>query len=353
VASGYIAASQFTFSLKPSALKSLHDKWGFSDRFSIGAIATLFVVLIFLACCQRIRSLGRLIMFLIVGVLASVGTIIVLGMRNFDATLLKFPPDAFHIDKTLFTGVGAASTIAVYDYLGYYNICHMGEEVRAPNKTIPRAVLLSIVIVASIYILMNLSFMGVVPWQEIMKDGSLANTNISAAFMTKLCGERAATIFTGLIIWTCLAGLFAMTLGYSRIVYAAAKDGDFFSPFAALHPTRHYPWAALALLSGLTAALCYFSLDFVLKAAVIVRIILQFIGQIFALHVLRRSGKHPLPFRMWLYPLPCIIALIGWIFLLSSNDWKLWCLVLLVYGSGLVAFFVRNRFAPPAGRSAA
>jgi amino acid transporter len=279
-----------------------------------------------------------------------VGTIIFLGLRNFDASLIQFPPDAFHLDKSFFTGLGAASTIAVFDYLGYYNICHMGEEVRTPSKTIPRAVLLSIVIVATIYMLMNLSFMGVVPWQEIVKDGSLANKNISAAFMTRLLGERAATIFTLLIIWTCLAGLFAMTLGYSRIIYAAAKNGDFFSPFAVLHPTRHYPWAALLLLSGITACLCYFSLDFVLKAAVIVRIILQFIGQIFALHVLRRSGKHPLPFRMWLYPLPCLIALVGWTFLLSSNELLLWVLVGLVYTSGVVAFFLRQRFFPPADR---
>jgi amino acid transporter len=345
VASGFIASSQFTLSLWPNAINSLRENWGLPERFVVGALATLWVVVIFLACCQRIRSLGRLIMFLIVGVLASVGTIIVLGMRNFDPTLITFPANAFHLDKTFFAGLGGASTIAVFDYLGYYNICHMGEEVRAPSKTIPRAVLLSIVLVASIYILMNLSFIGVVPWQEILKDGSVANTNISKAFMTKLCGERAAMLFTLLIIWTCLAGLFAMMLGYSRILYAAAKNGDFFSPFAALHPTRHYPWAALALLSVLTASLCYFSLDFVLKAAVIVRIILQFIGQIFALHVLRRSGKHPMPFRMWLYPLPCLIALVGWIFLLSSNERKLWGLVLLVYLSGVVAFFVRERFA--------
>jgi amino acid transporter len=344
VASGYIAASQFTFSLWPSALENLYKSTGVHERIAVGALATLLVVLIFVACCQQIRSLGRLIMFLIVGILASVGTIIVLGIINFDASLIQFPPNAFHLDRKFFDGLGAASTIAVFDYLGYYNICHMGEEVRTPAKTIPRAVLLSIAIVATIYVLMNLSFMGTVPWQEIIEDGSLANKNISKAFMTKLCGENAATGFTLLIIWTCLAGLFAMMLGYSRIIYAAAKNGDFFSAFATLHPTRHFPWAALALLSIITAFLCFFSLDFVLKAAVIVRILLQFIGQIFALHVLRRSRKFPLPFRMWLYPLPCLVALVGWVFLLSTNERKLWGLVLIVYASGFIAYFLRERF---------
>ncbi len=166
--------------------------------------------------------------------------------------------------------------------------------------------------------------------------------------MTRLCGERTAAIFTGLIIWTCLAGLFAMTLGYSRIVYAAAKNGDFFSYFAALHPTRHYPWAALALLSVLTAFLCFLPLDVVVPAAVIVRIVLQFIGQIFALHVLRRSGRHPLPFRMWLYPLPSLVALVGWVLLLASSEGYLLSLLFLVYGSGLFAYIVRDQFARPA-----
>ena len=140
----------------------------------------------------------------------------------------------------------------------------------------------------------------------------MANKNIAGAFMTKLYGERAATAFTGLIIWTCLAGLFAMTLGYSRILYAAAKNGDFFAFFARLHPTRGYPWAALALLSALTAFFCFFPLAIVIQGAVTVRIVIQFIGQIFALHVVRREGTHPLPFRMWLYPLPSLVALIGW-----------------------------------------
>src|SRR5262249_26285595 len=145
------------------------------------------------------------------------------------------------------------------------------------------------------------------------------NKNIAAAFMTKLCGARVATAFTGLIIWTCLAGLFAMTLGYSRIVYAAAKNGDFFRWFAKLHPTKDYPWAALGLLSVLTAFFCFFPLAIVIESAVIVRIVIQFIGQIFALHVVHRERNRPLPFRMWLYPLPSLAALVGWVLLLATT----------------------------------
>ena len=176
--------------------------------------------------------------------------------------------------------------------------------------------LISIVVVATIYMSMNLAFIGVVPWQETLQDGTMANKNIAGAFMTRLYGERAAAIFTGLIIWTCLAGLFAMTLGYSRILYAAAKNGDFFAFFSALHPTRRYPWAALALLSALTAFFCFFPLAIVIQGR----------GHRADCDSIHRPDlrppcqfgervRTPLPFRMWLYPLPSLVALIGWMFL--------------------------------------
>ena len=134
-----------------------------------------------------------------------------------------------------------------------------------------------------------------------------------------------------------------MTLGYSRILYAAAKNGDFFAFFAQLHPTHGYPWAALALLSGLTAFFCFFPLEIVIQGAVTVRIVIQFIGQIFALHVVHRRGTQPLPFRMWLYPLPSLIALIGWVFLLVTSEGRAAHLLLVVYGSGLLVFILRDQ----------
>jgi amino acid transporter len=351
IAPGYIAVSEFIMTLWP-AYGEAASAWGLSDKVVVGLLASLLVVAVFLTLCQRIQSLGLLSVFLVSGVLAAVGTVIVLGALNFDASLITFPERAFQVDKKFLIGLGAAMGVAVYDYLGYYNICHLGDEVRAPEKTIPRAVLLSIVVVVAIYISMNLAFIGVVPWQETLKDGTMANKNLAGAFMTKLYGARAAAAFTGLIIWTCLAGLFAMTLGYSRILYAAAKNGDFFAFFAALHPTRGYPWASLALLSALTAFFCFFPLTIVIQGAVTVRIVIQFIGQIFAIHVVRRERKHPLPFRMWLYPLPSLVALVGWVFLLATTAGYLLSLLLVVYGSGLLVYILRDHFIPRADAEA-
>lgn len=343
VASGYIGASTFALSLVPS-LKTAIQTWNLPETVVVAIPACFMVGLIGIACCQRIFFLGRLMVFLTAGVLLAVGTVIVLGLSHFDSRLLTFPANAFHFNLAFLIGLGGATNVAVYDYLGYYNICHMGEEVRSPATTIPRSVLLSIVIVATIYVLMNVAFVGVVPWREMIKNGSLANQNVSAAFMTRLCGERVAALFTCLIIWTCLAGLFAMTLGYSRILYAAAKNGDFFSFFSQLHATRHYPWAALALLSVLTAIFCFFQLEIVITGAVTIRILVQFIGQIVALHILRRRRSHPLPFRMWLYPVPSLFALVGWLALLLTAKTDLLLLLAVVYCSGLIAFWLRAKW---------
>jgi len=349
VASGYIAASEFTMSLCPAFHEQL-AQWGVPDRIVTGTVAALMAAVMFVLLCQRIRSLGWLGTMLVAVVLGAVGTIIVLGFRNFDPALVAFPPGAFHIDQSFLVGLGAATSVAVYDYLGYYNICHLGEEVREPQKTIPRAVILSIIVVVLLYVSLNLAIIGVVPWQETLKEGTLANKNIAGAFMTKLYGDRVASIFTVFIIWTCLAGLFAMTLGYSRIVYAAAKNGDFFHFFDKLHPTKGYPWAALMLLTALTAFFCFFPLKIVIEGAVVVRIIVQFIGQIFALHIVHRDKKRPLPFRMWLYPLPSLIALIGWVLLLATTSVNLLCLIAIIYGSGLLIFILRDQLAGSANR---
>lgn len=349
VASGYIGASQFTLSLVPSFSRQLVE-WGVSNNQIVtGIVAAAMVAIMGLLLCQRIRSLGWLGTGLVAVVLGAVGTIIVLGLRNFNPALLTFPAGAFHLDKKFLIGIGAATSVAVYDYLGYYNICHLGEEVREPQKTIPRAVIISILVVAALYVSMNFAILGVVPWQNALHEGTLAHDNIAGAFMQKLYGDRAATILTLFIIWTCLAGLFAMTLGYSRIIYAAARNGDFFSFFARLHPTKGYPWAALLLLSLITALFCFVDLSTVIEGAVSVRILVQFIGQIIALHVAHRQKRYPLPFRMWLYPLPSLVALIGWTALLVATQRFLLLLIAIVYASGIAVYFLKNQLRPAPG----
>jgi amino acid transporter len=326
LASGYIGASDYLAYALPD-LQSTLGEWGIAKGTSVCAAVAALVVS--LALCRHVSSLAWLAVVLCAGTLVTTFTVIVAGLANFDVSLIDFPPDAFRLDQMFFTGLGGAMLIAIYDYLGYYNVCHMGDEVIAPEKNIPRAVILSVLIVAAIYLTMNISILGVIPWQQAAK-----SQNIAADFMEKLYGRRVAVGFTFFIIWTALASVFVMTMGYSRILYAAARNGDFFRVFGYLHPRGSYPTVALLSLGALTAVFCFFPLQTVIEAAVIVRIFVQFLGQILGLHLLRRRGDVRLPFRMWLYPLPSLIAVTGWVFILvARHEYLAPAMVVLVSGA--------------------
>ena len=196
-------------------------------------------------------------------------------------------------------------------------------------------------IIATLYLTMNVSIIAVVPWQEAM-----LSKNVAADFMERLFGRGVAVAFTWLIVWTAIACMFALTLAYSRIPYAAARGGDFFSVFGRVHPRGRYPVVSLVVLGAFTAGFCFMSLQNVIEAAVCVRILVQFVGQIVALHILRtKRPEIALPFRMWFYPLPSIIALVGWLFVLGTATAFVapriaqftWCLAFLAPIAGWLA----------------
>ncbi len=315
-------------------------------------VAAAGAVAISLSLCRKIHSLAWLAVVLCAGTLLTTMIVIVAGLLNFDSSLITFPPDAFRLDRTFAAGLGGAMLIAIYDYLGYYNVCHMGDEVVEPEKTIPRAVMISVVIVAAIYMTMNIAIMGVVPTDRLM-----ASKNIAADFMEILYGENVAIGFSFFIIWAALASVFVMTLGYSRILYAAALNGDFFSIFGYLNPRGSYPTVSLLSLGLLTGVFCFFSLGDVISAAVMVRIVVQFLGQIFALHLMRTTRPDiPLPFRMWLYPVPSLVAVSGWLYILiAQREYLLPALVVLV--SGILVYplwrWIQGRQTPGPGEAIA
>lgn len=355
LASGYIGAAQYLGYVFPGLdvhlveWQTTNDK-GEAITTGIGwlhIIAALVAVGISISLCRNIRSLAWLAVVLCAGTLITTAIVIVSGIIHFNADLLTFPPDAFRLDRTFAAGLGAAMLIAIYDYLGYYNVCHMGDEVIEPEKNIPRAVMISVVVVAAIYMTMNIAIMGVVPWQRVME-----SENIAADFMEILYGKNVAIGFSFFIIWAALASVFVMTLGYSRILYAAARNGDFFHVFGYVSPQSKSPVIALLTIGVLSGVFCFFSLGQVISAAVMVRIVVQFLGQIFGLHLLRTTRPDvKLPFRMWLYPIPSIVAAVGWIFVLVVDS-QFFVLALAVLMLGLLVYPMWQRIVSAADRVA-
>ena len=333
MASGYIGAIDYLKYLIPNLDSSFADQGIPGGSSWIAALCCFLVTAIL---CRRIQTIGWLSLALCAGTLVTVAVVIISGLIHFDPKLLTVPGDAWNWrDPKFATGLGAAMLIAIYDYLGYYNVCHLGDEVQDPGRNIPRAVIISVILVAAIYLVMNVSIIAVVPWQQAME-----STNIAATFMERLYGRPIAMAFTGLILWTVAACMFAITLGYSRIPYAAAVNGDFFPIFGKLHSAKNYPVAALWTLCGLTAVFCFFPLKIVVDSAVTVRILIQFMAQIVGLHVVRMTRPDiVLPFRMWCYPIPSLLALCGWMFILATSAQEALIVTVIVTISGLIVYF--------------
>jgi amino acid transporter len=292
---------------------------------------------------RRITSIGKITVSLWIGTLLTTLAVIVTGAMHFSpARAFDFPPGAFNLSMGFLFGLGAASRIGIYDYLGYYDVCYIGDEVKTPGRTIPRSIIISVVCVALIYFAINLSIIGVVPWRDFVPADTHPQSDfVVSIFMERIYGAKAATIFTAMVLWTAFGSVFALLLGYSRIPYAAAQDGYFFKIFGKLHPTKHFPYISLIVL-GLISIICsLFSLGIVIDALITTRILIQFIGQIFAVMLLRkRAPEMQRPYRIWLYPLPSIMALIGWVFIFATTDWPIVLLGLGTLALGAIFFFV-------------
>src|SRR6202795_1139196 len=316
---------------------------------AIGMVALATVLLY-----RKITSIGWISKLLLVGVIGTMFWIIIAGLRHFDASLaFSFPPGAFTLSRNFFLGLGSAMLIATYDYWGYYNVCFLGDEVKDPGKTIPRALLLSILLVGCLYVLMNISILGVVPWQEITYTGhSNRGLYVFSIFMQKIYGTWAANLVTALVMWTTFASVFSLLLGYSRVPYAAALDGNYFHAFARVHPQHRFPYVSLLALGGVAVLFCFFSLADVIAALVVIRITLQFLVQAIGVIVLRiRRPDLRRPFRMWLYPLPALFASVGFIFVLVSRTNSLkqvrYALVILITGIAIYMILAwRNKEWP-------
>ena len=309
-------------------------------------LAIGIVVLAAMLLYRKITSIGWMSKLLLAGVLLTIGWIIVAGLTHFNAErAFSFPAGAFTLSHNFFLGLGSAMLIAAYDYWGYYNVCFLGDEVKDPGRTIPRALLLSILLVGCLYVVMNISILGVVPWEEMTQSGqSNRGLYVVSIFMQRVYGTWAANLVTAMVMWTAFASVFSLMLGYSRVPYAAALDGNYFKTFARVHPEHRFPYVSLLALGGVALLFCFFSLADVIAALVVIRITLQFLVQAIGVIVLRiRRPDLPRPFRMWLYPLPALIASVGFVFILIYRTNSLtqirYAVVILI--TGMIIYMIR------------
>ena len=302
-----------------------------------GGVVILIVILLY----RKIEAIGKISMLLWGGVILTLLWIIGGGIAhgNFTAPI-KHINDGLTINYAFIAAMGFAGVKSIYSYLGYYNVCHLGGEIKDPTKNIPRSMFLSIFGIAVLYLAMNISVTSVVPWQEA-KDSQF----VISVFMQHLAGNTAATVVTYLILWVAFASVFSATLGYSRIPYAAAVDGAFFKVFAKLHPTRQFPHISLLFLGGVAFVFSLlFKLSDVISAILAMRILIQFIGQAIGLLILRKTRPaETFPYKMPLFPLPIYTAIILWIGILFATGLKMMLIGLAVIVLGMLVYFIKAK----------
>ncbi len=332
IATGYIGCARY-----------LRYIWtGLTPTGLLGVAALIGAVNIFLLY-RRITAIATITVALWIGTIATTIAVVLTGALHFDRHVaFDFPPGAFTLSAGFLFGLGAASRIGVYDYLGYYDICYIGDETKDPERVIPRSILLSTVAVAVIYLAINLSIIGVVPWREFVPADAKPDAGfVVSAFMERVYGPAFASVFTLMIVWTGFGSVFALLLGYSRVPYAAAREGYFFNAFSRVHPTQGFPHVALLVLGVISILTSFFPLDIVIDALIAMRILVQFIGQIGGVVLLRRRAPGlTRPFRIWLYPVPLVIALAGWIFIFSTTGRDVILFGLGVLLLGVICFLV-------------
>jgi amino acid transporter len=308
-----------------------------SAKLVSGSIVVLIVILLY----RKIDAIGKISVLLWAGVIITMFWIIGSGIAhgNF-LSPIKHINDGLTINHAFVTAIGFASVKSVYSYLGYYNVCHLGGEIKSPSKNIPRSMFVSIAGISVLYLLMNVSVVSVIPWHQAKE-----SEFVLSIYMRELAGSAAAKIITCLILWVAFSSVFSATLGYSRIPYAAAADGAFFKVFAKVHPTKHFPYVSLLFLGGVAFTFSLlFRLGEVISAILAMRILIQFIGQAIGLLLLRKTrDKKDFPYKMPLFPVPVFIAIAIWLFILYSTGIGMVIYGLVIILLGTIAFFIKAK----------
>ena len=315
--------------------------------WEIKFFAAGIAVVVMISLHRKIHDVALLMLILWITTLVTTGWVIVTGLIHMNYhQAFDFPSGAFNLNWAFLIGLGNGTVVAIYNYLGYYQVCYLGEEVKRPERTIPFAVIFSILAVAVIDFLLSYSFIAVVPWAAMLREGSRANLAVASVFMQKIYGHSAAVILTVMILFTAAASVFALMLGYSRIPYAAARDGLFFRWFGVLHPKGEFPNRSLILVGVLAAVASLFSLGDIITGLIVARILVEFVGHTVGLFVLRKTQPEvKLPFKMWLYPAPAILALVGWLYIFASpafepGGWKFMVYAFSTISVGVAAYFI-------------
>ncbi|MFF1908021.1 APC family permease [Kitasatospora sp. NPDC058218] len=359
MSTGVVGFVQYLGYLRPGMTSGQGDLVGL-------ALCALVVAMLW----RRVENIARLTTVMWGVMILSVLAVIVACYTHFSPSrAFDWPAHAIELTHGQFwIGFAAGLTIGIYDYLGYNTAAYLGAEVRQPGRVLPRAIVLSIVGIMTIYLLLQIGVLGAMDWHAMLDPDSVDSKSVASAVLESTWGKGAAQIVTVLILVTAFASVLAGLLGGSRVPYDAARDGVFFRAFGKLHPRHGFPVLGLAAMGVLTAAgfllgrhlgasTTHPPLALLINLLTTVMVIVQALAQIVAVTVLRRRQPGLVrPYKMWLYPAPGIIAAVGWLVIYGYADRNApgfhpieWSLAWVVAGCGAFLLWARAERTWPFG----
>lgn len=305
-------------------------------KITSGVLVLLIVALLY----RGIKSIGKISILLWVITGGTILWLILSGLPHANwrqALDLNIP--AGGLNNLFMVSLAQATMKSVYSYLGYYNVCHLGGEIRNPAKNIPRSMFISITGIALLYLLMQTTVVAVLPWKQVA-----SSSFVVSEYFEHIYNATVAKAATVLVLCIAIASLFSVLLGYSRVPYAAALNGDFFPVFARLHKRHGFPHISLMVLGGLAFV---FSLLFkmveVISAIIIMRILVQFVSQAVGVIIWHwRKPDTTRPYYMPLFPLPAILSIIIWLFIFFWSDWEYMAFAGAIILSGILLFWLKE-----------
>jgi amino acid transporter len=263
---------------------------------------------------------------------------------------IGYDPALFRANTRMVHGLGSIQSIAfwfvvgnytsktLYAYLGYYNACNLGSEIKNPSRNIPRSILISIAGIAVLYLLMQWMIAGSVSQARITGE----NVPVISMLFEQVYGRRMADLATVCLLVVAGSSLFALMLGYSRIIYAAARDGLHFKIFAHLHPTKQFPDYTLLIFGAIAIVFCliFRKPSAVFGFIVVTRIFIQFVPQAFGVIWLRiKKRTAELPFRMPLYPFTPLFSALIWTIVFITSGYRYFTSGLAIIAAGIVLYY--------------
>lgn len=299
-----------------------------------GGVVLLMIALLY----RNIKKIGAISLALSIVTIATILWLILSSAGHFSFDMaFHLEPGSFNFTPVFFVYLGQSSLKAVYSYMGYYNACHLGAEIKDPEKNIPRSMFISITGIMILYLCMQIAVIGVLPWQQVMNSDFIVST-----YFEHIYNHAVAQVATLFVLFIALASLFSLLLGYSRIPYAAALNGDFFPAFAKVHPKHKFPHISLLVLGGLAFIFSLlFKMKDVITAIVTMRILIQFVSQavgVILWHI-KKPAEHR-PYKMPLFPLPAIVSAGIWLMLLFTSDVNFILGALGYILAGIIVYFI-------------